>query len=734
MPVQDNPARLSFPITEARVARVHGTPVALVNGEPLYIAMYCVRSSRTWGENPVAAQAELADLVREFAARGIHGYTGFFDLGWGDDGFTPAVSQSPRSPSIDGLMSAILAGDPDAYVVLMPNMYPPESWKTAHPEEFEVDSCGRIGHPSMASQVYQQTLAEGFAALVRYAESRPYAGHILGYNIQLGMEGFTAASFANAMADYSPVMQSAFRAWLHEQYASDAGLQQAWGDAEVTRDSAVVPEAQAQITGDLGVFRDPARSRRIIDFRRCVSDCAGRGVATILAATKNACDRKKLVGTYGNYLAVAGWPFGLFSITGTQEREYSAHAISGQSHWGRTLDNPDLDFVIANYDYYYRRPGGAGVPSNLLESITLHGKIAMMGDDTRTYLHTDESFGRAPSLDATRAVHRRNFACLATQAAGTQWVEQLANWLVDPPILDELGKLHANLQQAIRREAPPVESIAVILDEEAMHYETPRSELDWTAIYKQRIFGLAHCGVPVRFYLMSDLERDEYPRAKCYFFLNAWYADDTRRQMIADRLKRDGNVLVWLYGAGFCTPTGLDAEGMAALTDIRITPRDIRWEQLVTVNHWDHPITAGLPADMTFGTEYHLSPSFTVTDPNVTTLGAMLLPMGWHEPAFAVKDLGTHRSIYSATPALPATLLRNIARYAGCHIYNEENDVIHAGRGLLSLHAVKPGQRTLYLPRPSVVREMDSRKIIAEGATQFTVEVSGTSTQIFLVE
>jgi hypothetical protein len=68
MPVQDNPARLSFPISEARVATINGTPVALVNGEPLYLAMYCVRSSRTWGEDLVASQEELAGLVREFAA------------------------------------------------------------------------------------------------------------------------------------------------------------------------------------------------------------------------------------------------------------------------------------------------------------------------------------------------------------------------------------------------------------------------------------------------------------------------------------------------------------------------------------------------------------------------------------------------------------------------------------------------------------------------------------------
>ncbi|MHB9022891.1 MAG: hypothetical protein ACYC7E_01765 [Armatimonadota bacterium] len=723
----------TFPINEARVGSVAGHPAVLVNGEPLYVSMYGVRSLKREAPTLEEMHARRRALVREWASHGLHGYTGSVDLGWTPEGFDPSLHTTLQAVTVDDFMTSVLAGDPRAYVILQAYPAVPDFWRDAHPGEFEIDSEGRAGRiPSMASVAYQQEAAEGIAAFVRYVEAQPYAGHVLGYNVQMGMEGFTAAAFANATADYSPVMREAFRGWLHERYASDAELQAAWGDPNITRENTTVPSMDEQLAGQLGVFRDPVLARRVIDYRFCVSDCSARGIARFLRAVKDACSGKKLVGTYGNYIAVMGWSKGFSDFAGTEPRELNTHATAGNSHWGRTLDNPDLDFVIANHDYYYRRPGGGFIASNLPASLSLHGKVAFIGDDTRSHLHTDEWYGRAGSPEATRAMHRRNAAVLATEAGGNDWVEQLQNWLFDPDILDELGRLNGQMQQAILRE-DAVDPIAVIIDEEAVHYETPGRDLDWVAIFKQRIFPLAHCGVPVRTYLLSDLLRDDYPRAKCYLFLNAWYADDARRSAI-DRLKRDGNVLVWLYGAGVCTPRGIDAGAVAALTEITVTARETRFEQLITITNWNHPITANLPADTVFGTEYQLSPTFTITDPEATVLGAMLLPPGMQEPALAVKDLGTHRSVYSAAPALTANLLREIARYAGCHIYNEENDVITAGRGILALHAIKPGVRTLRIPRPSRVTELESGKLIGEGVTTFEVKVEGASTLLFRVE
>ena len=35
-------------------------------------------------------------------------------------------------------------------------------------------------------------------------------------------------------------------------------------------------------------------------------------------------------------------------------------------------------------------------------------------------------------------------------------------------------------------------------------------------------------------------------------------------------------------------------------------------------------------------------------------------------------------SVYSSAPILPAALLRNIARAAGCNIYSDADDVVYA--------------------------------------------------------
>jgi len=103
-------------------------------------------------------------------------------------------------------------------------------------------------------------------------------------------------------------------------------------------------------------------------------------------------------------------------------------------------------------------------------------------------------------------------------------------------------------------------------------------------------------------------------------------------------------------------------------------------------------------------------------------LGRRLLHQGRHEPALALKEWATHRSLYSGVPLLPAGLLRNIARYAGCHVYTEENDVVMAGRGLITYHTVAPGERTLQLPEKATVWDIFSGECLGEGVEEVTLE------------
>ena len=92
---------------------------------------------------------------------------------------------------------------------------------------------------------------------------------------------------------------------------------------------------------------------------------------------------------------------------------------------------------------------------------------------------------------------------------------------------------------------------------------------------------------------------------------------------------------------------------------------------------------------------------------------------------------GDYASVYTAAPLLPAALLRSIAAYAGCHVYNEQNDVLYAGDGILAVHAAKPGRRHLRLPRPATVRELYTGELIGKSIEEFDYNFEQPGTAVF---
>jgi hypothetical protein len=117
-----------------------------------------------------------------------------------------------------------------------------------------------------------------------------------------------------------------------------------------------------------------------------------------------------------------------------------------------------------------------------------------------------------------------------------------------------------------------------------------------------------------------------------------------------------------------------------------------------------------------------------VDDPDATVLGRRLLFQGRHEPALVVKEQDTWHSLYSAVPLLPSDLLRSIARYAGCHVYTEDNDVVMVGRGLITYHTAAPGERTVMLPSTADLYDLFTGDLLAKQADHATLtfDVPGT--------
>jgi hypothetical protein len=108
--------------------------------------------------------------------------------------------------------------------------------------------------------------------------------------------------------------------------------------------------------------------------------------------------------------------------------------------------------------------------------------------------------------------------------------------------------------------------------------------------------------------------------------------------------------------------------------------------------------------------------------------------VGLDKPGLLVKEQAGWTSVYSSAPVLPSALLRNIARAAGCHIYDDANDVVYADKNFLAIYATSAGPRTVHLPRTARVVDLLDNKTLAEGTSQFTVSMSANESKLFALE
>ncbi|MHB9131641.1 MAG: hypothetical protein ACYDBB_11205 [Armatimonadota bacterium] len=729
-------------LPKVHVGMHQGRPTLFWDGEPYFYTAYWIRhvvDKDERGGNKIVVDREdyvrrLTDLCRPFAQRGIHGYELPVNIGWNGPEEWDFRHPKTYGEPVDDQFCAAVAADPLARCVVNFCIHAPESWCLAYPDELEMDADGNRHEVSIGSDRYLDELLAHLPDFIRYVENGPYAEHVLSYFFSYGYEGFTLTSLRNGVSDFSPAMQQTFRRWLAEKYENDVGaLRAAWRDPEVTFDTAAVPTHEEQLYSDNGWFRDPTGPQKVLDYIRCRVDRYVDIHYRIARAIKEACNYRVPLYCFGAYLQVTGWPGALSNPEGMAEREYSPHALSVQTGWRRIIECPDIDGWESPYDYFYRQMGGVCINQSIDESMRLRGKMFQVNEDTRGYLawEAKDVYGTVETKEETTAVYRRNFGAIASHWGGCNWMEQIRNWLQDDFILDQIGEFSRLLQCSLEWPETPVDPIGVFIDEESIRYEKPFIDLDWELICKQRFLGLSHCGVPYRVHLLDDLALDNMPEYKCYLFLNTFYMTAEREALLQQQVQRDGKTAIWMVAPGFCHETeGLSLASMERLTGIHYAKHDAAWDSWTTLTNYTHPITRVLPEDLIYGASARTGPIIYVDDPSATILGKRLLYEGRHEPTLAVKEFGSYRSIFSGAPQLPGSLLRQIARYAGCHVYTERNDVVMAGRGLITYHTVAPGPRIVTLPAPATVYDLFTGEMLGENTDTVNLQFDQPGTVV----
>ena len=611
---------------------------------------------------------------------------------------------------IDRVVSGTLTDNPAAFIVLkvtVNQLY--SGFAEQFPDELcTLDNLKKLPYPSHASKVWQKISGQMLEKLIEHIHNSPYADRIIGYFVLAGEEGqwFHHWGSSNpetdgSLSDYSPAMLNYFRNFLRRKYHTDAALQKAWNNPDVTFENAEIPPRKQRVRPHHnGMFRTAA-DQAAIDYGENLSDCVNNALGFYAGIIKKATGNRALVFAYYGHLMDVG-------------DGYLAE-LGGYLKQQDLLNNPDIDGFAGPLSYRpeFRDIGGTSSidfpPSG---SLRLHRKIAVQEDDLRTHLFPREYAYTIRLPWQSIAVLSREFAKTICDGAGMYLHEfgtDTRNWFDDPEYLDAIGRLNQLAAYIARnRDLTPASEIAVITSDHTLNHLNQKQRYiqrnvpETRAIYMRE--SIARIGAPFTEYLVSSFLNGEMPDHKFYIFLNTYALTAAERDAILRKLEKNGASALFLYAPGLVGDSSEpDLRNMCGLLGMN----------LKAVYNWKGPLQINFKLDFHGNRLQDRSGMFAgdtldcfyvVDDPQAEPLGTL---DNSGEVVFARKKRGNTTIYFASFPFFSPKVLRSLAQDAGVHIYMTSSDALYHTGELLAVHTGKScGPRQIKFPAPMFVRQL----------------------------
>lgn len=716
-------------VRKAEIRIIGGTPQLFINNKP-HNPLLCFMgphrrvsekdpgvaiSAKDWAtKNAAALQA-----ITMAANNGIHIHS--FSV------WMPWEEENSDYSDAENVVEEILKLDPEGIFILRISMNPPFWWREKHPDELAMWDTGsglttRIEEKSEAiaetgvsvgSELWRKDGERFLGRFIAHMEGK-VGDRIAGYHlIGLSYEWFYVDGRGKRMSCCEPAFLGAWQRWLRAKYKTPEALQVAWGSNSADFENIVLPTYEERLNSSIGFFRDTARERKVIDLHEYQNVAVVEAIERFSRVVK-ANSNNKLVAIFYGYL------FELSSIPpGVQQ--------SGHVAMGRLLKCPDVDIVCGPMSYMDRLPGGIGGFMPSVDSVALHGKLWYNEDDTRTHL-APNTVSWDPSVtkqEETRNVFKRQFSQMFPRRTSCWYMDLFsAGTLADKGIWQDIGKLKVIYDSVLGTPAGYTPEIAIICDEKSTFYLNQKPPSIMQSLLSQMRKSLYRIGTSCGYYLLEDLASGTVPSAKMYVFLNCFHLTGSEREAITKQCT--GKTAVFFYGNGLIDQN-VSVANMESLLGV---PMSISTESVPgKVSIEKHDLTEGVPD---FGLENPLSPVFYLDKDRGKETPPMVLARYTTngEPAVWATN-GSMKTVYIGAVTAPASLLRNIAKWAGAHLYCETDDVVSAGQDFMGIHASLSGTKKLSIPLSATVRDALTGEQIAMDGKSWSVEMIKGETKLY---
>lgn len=741
-------------LPDVQVRSHHGRPTVFIDGKPNALAGYSTFGRSAWDNDlPLFYRHPMGVYFIEPPV-----------MHW-EGGPVVLENETLNSGqiSLDEAATRIIEGDPDAWIIVRYGLHPPQSWYEEHPEEFFQSEEHRVDTelaPSLASEKFWGDAVHISEGLIKYVESRSWANRVIGYaNFQV-TEGSHSALHEGLLFDYNPLMLREYRKHLRDKYQTVDKLREAYGNPSLTFETVAIPtdklRGRVHEVAQLHYWQNARDNRALRDYLELQAALWHKRFTASQEAMTRAADRNVLLIHDCFKQTMQGWSnFGFFKYGGPVREEFGwrtayPETMSGSGHMNiaALFDTPGFSGLITPHDYQARGIGGVYEPEGIVDSMILRGKFFMSEMDTRTHLIKGNEIARAKDLRELSAITWRNLAASFTRGFTSYWMEFGGGWLRDEGVQNLVQRQAEVINESIGWEHETVPGIAMIIDDACALETSGDGNFLNEAVMSEWKMGMSRCGVPRNIYLFEDLKLDNFPRHRVYYFPNLFRVTEEKLAILREKVLRDGAVVVWGPGSGISDGERIGIESAQKLTGFSFEMVKVNSPRRFLLTNAAHPVTRGLPEDTIVGSPLSYGPLLFPTDGDILAdswskgghryIGMAVKEYGKgaarNPKDIASRGAGDYASVFVTAVPLPASLWRNIARYAGAHVYSETNDVLMADKSVVALHSAYSGKKSIALPGSFRVYDVVTGKLVSKKTDRISFDLDAPDTRVFRLE
>jgi len=426
------------------------------------------------------------------------------------------------------------------------------------------------------------------------------------------------------------------------------------------------------------IFYDPVKDADKIAYWRFHNRLIADAMLDFAAEAKRIIQNRVPLGTFHGYIM-----------------ELGAHRLlyEGQLDYDRTFQSPLLGYNTEPADYANRRGGGTGGFLYCIDSLFANNKGAWHEVDHRTHcIKNSQNIGTRrltnngrrldlPSQPEAVGALRREFAMAMIHGSHLWWFDMFGGWFDDPVIMANMKKMTA-ISERFAETGPGKAEVAVLADADSMYYVDGHSQLADFVLRKLQ-FAMFGAGVPWRCYSFADLPKLDMSPYKVVILPNLFVVTPEKRKLLDEKLFRDNKTIVMPFAPGIITNDRYDPASIEKLTGVKV----------------DDVSRPPQPQETIY------------------------------------KDHDAWTSVFLTRPQMTSSLLREIFRKAGVHVYSEDGDPFYANDELIALHTGRGGKRTFRLPQARKVTELfEDRTVSDSPVTEFTETFEPMETRLYWLE